>query len=57
MSAFINILFDSNIYVPHQREGEHIVFCVDPVGVDVSVGIGVTFLFAWYLMNRWVDSN
>ena len=41
-------------YVPHRRGGGHIVFGADPVGVGVSVD---TFLFARYLMNRWVDFN
>ena len=33
-------------YVPHRREGEHVIFGADPVGVGVSVGVnvGVTLL-------------
>ena len=48
-------------YVSHRRGGGHTVFGADLVGVSVSVGIGVgvsdTFLFARYLMNRWMDFN
>ena len=29
-------------YVPHRREGGHIVFGADPVGLGVSVGVSMT---------------
>ena len=29
-------------YVPHRRGGDNIVFGADPVGVGVTVAIGVT---------------
>ena len=32
----------ADIYVPHRRGGGHIVFGADPVGIGVSVGVGVT---------------
>ena len=35
-------MFRNFDYVPHRRAGRHIVFGVDPVGVGVSVGVGVT---------------
>ena len=31
-----------DIYVPHRRGREHIVFGAGPVGVGVSIGAGVT---------------
>ena len=42
------------IYVPRRRGGGHIVLGADPVGVSFSVSVTL-FLFARYLMNRWVD--
>ena len=39
-TIFLNQKFFGN-YVPHRREGGHIVFGADPVGVGVSVSVGV----------------
>ena len=40
-----------NNYVPHQRGGGHIVFGADPVGVGISVSVGVTLLTLSCLHN------
>ena len=35
---------DDGNYVPHRREGGHIVFGVDPVGVGVGVSVTLSCL-------------